>query len=55
MEARMKVELVSKQLSASFLFGDEKILSRGDYNNPENQNQFENFNLAILVNLKYLK
>ena len=34
MKAKMKVELISKQLSAPFLFEDEKILSGGDCNNP---------------------
>ena len=31
------------------------ILSGGDCNNPENQNQFKNFILAILMNFEYLK
>ena len=46
----VKVELIRKQLSASFLFEDEKILSGGDCNNPQNLSQFKIFYLAILTN-----
>ena len=51
----MKVELVVKQLSAPFLFEDEKILSWGDCNNPEIHSEFKIFKLAILSDLEYLK
>ena len=55
MEARLNVELIIQTTFDFVPFRGRKVLSGEDCKDPENLNQFENFNLAILVNLKYLK
>ena len=55
MKARSNVELINQTTFDFVPFRGRKVLSGGDCNNPENLNQFKNFNLAILVDFKCLK
>ena len=54
MKARSNVELINQTTFDFVPFRGRKVLSGGDCNNPENVNQFKNFNLAILEDFKYL-
>ena len=55
MKARRRVELVNQTTFDFVPFRGRKVLSGGDCNNPENQNQFKIFILAILMNFECLK
>ena len=55
MEARLNIELINQTTFDFFPFRGRKVLSGGDCNDPENLNQFKKFQLAKIMDFKYLK